>query len=802
MSDNKNNNPFLPQKNNSSNGFNNGYNGDYHSGELRAQGSSAPGDELDLKYLFQAVLRYKWWALTITLIFVIGAGYYAYSLPAEYQSSGTILIQEERNRYTWADSDLSSILTSSFGVGSGSRLVNEIEVLKSRMIAEEIADKVIDKYLMDDGNRFPVLYTDYPQDTTMATRGAVASKIRTAMQVNRIDNETDILTITYKSPSPYEASELTNITMDTYTEVSARQKRTAATEALRFLEQELEDSGQNLESSEEALKEYMTRTSIVQVDGQTEAAINRLAELESQLQQVQVQRVSVNSSIEAYEDQLDQIRPGLAEQFADNISSTMERTQYRLAEREAERLLMLQRNPSLRNNPEAEPQLVQLEDEIQTLKQQINSMAADLIGEESEQFLGFLNQGDGGITGRIIQLRSNLIELRIEQSQMDAQEEVLVSRIADENQFLDNLPENMIELARLQRDAQVNEQLYSVISEQFTQTQLWEQTQYGSGRILDTATVPGTPSGPNRIMIILIGFMLGGALSVGFVFSKEMLNRRVDGTEKLTDTGYPVLALIPDNGKQIQKRFEGKDSVDVDGRNVSTSWTMLLDAISPVSESYRRLHNNIIYADPDQDCKTIIVTSSKMGEGKSTVSVNLAVALAESGKKVLIIDTDLRRPSLHKITGEAREPGLVEIFYDDRPLSIAVKSTAAPGVHMITSGRSIANPSAVLQSKKMKHLLEKMKEKYDHIILDTPPYGVITDAATMMRLGDGVVLVTRFGYTEMNELYHTIENLKRINANVVGTLINCYEHSKSSDYYYKDYTYDSYYAYEEYQEKA
>lgn len=803
MSNDSSNNPFAPNTNNSSNGYGKkSYNGEYYQGENVNDVHRGESDELDLKYLFNIVLRYKWWALVITLICTLGAGFYAYSLPSEYQSSGTILIQEERNRYTWAGSDLSSMLTSSFGVGAGSRLVNEIEVFKSRMIAEEIADKIIQKEVMDNGLRFPILYYEYPEDSTMVSHVAVASRIRNAMQVNRIDNETDILRISYNSRSPQEASELVNITMETYTEVSARQKRTAATEALRFLEDEKEEASRNLTASEEALRDYMSRTSIVQVDGQTEAAISRLAELESQLQQVQVQRVAVNSSIQAYEDQLEQIRPGLAEQFADNISSTIERAQYRLAEREAERLLFLQRNPSLRNNPQVEPQFVQIEEEIETLKREINRMAADLIGEDSDQFVGFLNQGDGGITGRIIQLRSNLIELRIEESQMDAQEEVLESRIARENQFLDNLPDNMIELARLQRDAKVNEQLFGVISEQFTQTQLWEQTQYGSGRLLDMAPVPGAPSGPNRTMMILIGFMLGGALSVGFVFGKEVMNRRIDGAQKLAHTGYPVMALIPDKTEQIKKKFNGNEFIEIDGRKVKTSLTVLVDTISPVAEAYRRLHNNIIYSDPDLDFKTIVVTSPKKGEGKSTVSINLAITLAESGKKVLLIDTDLRRPTLHKMLGEAREPGLVELFYDDRPLSIAIKPTIAPGVHLITSGRSIGNPSAVLQSKKMKDLISRVKEKYDHIILDTPPYGVITDAASMMKMADGVVLVTRFEYTEMNELFHTIENLKRINANVIGSLITCYHHKKSADYYYNDYTYDSYDAYEEYQEKA
>lgn len=197
----------------------------------------------------------------------------------------------------------------------------------------------------------------------------------------------------------------------------------------------------------------------------------------------------------------------------------------------------------------------------------------------------------------------------------------------------------------------------------------------------------------------------------------------------------------------------------------------------------------------------ILVTSTKKGEGKTTISMNLGVALAESGKKILIIDTDLRRPSTHDFAGEAREPGLVEYFYDDLPLSEVIKATVAPGLFIITSGRTIPNPAAVMQSSKLKKLFEVLKGKYDHIIVDTPPYGVITDSAPLMRLADAIVLITRFGDTQTNELNHTIENLKRINANILGTVITAYNHKESADYYYSnDYTYDSYQAYEEYQE--
>ena len=780
----------------------NGYYGGEYVAAQPVPADDTRKDEIDLKHLINVSMRYKWWVLGITLFFTGVAYLYAQTFDDIYTSSGTLMIAEERNRYTWAGSDISSIVSSSFGVGAGNRLVNEIQVFQSRRLAEEIALKMHEQDVMENGERFPLLYRIFPDDTTRISVDALTGRIRNGLSVNRVDMDTDILRISFSSRHPLEAKYLVNTTMDTYTEVSARQRRSAANSALVFLEQEKAESEQRLINSEEALREYMSRTNLVQIDGQTSTVINRLAELESQRQQVQVQRVGINSSIEAYENQLEQIRPGLAEQFADNISATMQRSQFRLAELETERSLLLQRNPSLRNNPEMEPQFVSLEDEIQQLKNQINRMAADLIGEESDMFIGFLNSSEGGLTGRIMELRQQLIQLRIEESQLNAQENVLEQRMEEENQFFDGLPENMIEFARLQRDRQVNEQLYSTISQQFTQTTLWEQTQFGAGRPLDYGLAPGAPSGPNRTRYIMIGFLLGGILSVGFVFVKENLNRTIDGTEKLRKTGFPLLAIIPDMSTLLKKRYNSERFISLEDHKVSTSWAALLDTISPVAESFRRLHNNIIYSDPDSDNKVILITSSKKGEGKTTVSMNLAVTFAESGKKVLVIDTDLRRPTVHQFSGEARVPGVAEIFYDDKSFTASIKPTIAPGVHVLTAGRKIPNPSAVIQSKKLRVLLEKVKEKYDHIIIDTPPFGVITDAAPVIKQADLVVLVTRFGVTQMNELNFTLENLKRIQANLAGTVITAFNHRESADYYYSNkYTYDSYQAYEAYQEE-
>ncbi|MEX0661767.1 MAG: polysaccharide biosynthesis tyrosine autokinase [Balneolaceae bacterium] len=780
----------------------------YYGGESnkRHLNDDNADDEIDLKQLLGVVLRYKWSIAAITFVSGVIAVWYAFSLLPIYESDGSLIIAESQNSYSMQGADLTNLISSQYGIGMGSTIGNELQVLQSRKLSEEVADKVIEEDVMENGQRFPILWRGFPEDSTVVSRDSVAMRIRGNMEIQQVEREAQLIRIRFNSFSPVEAQHLTNEVINTYTELSTEQNRVAANSALQFLDEELENVTGRLNQAEDELRNYMDGTRIVQIEQQTEAVIERITALESQRQEIRVTKVAVSSAVEQYQNQINQInqiRPGLAEQYAEGIGPTMERYQFQLAELETERQLILQRNPDLRDNPDQEPYLRDLNDKVELLREQINDLASSLIRDDgTEVYLGLLSStGDGGIAGRLVELRGNLIELQIEESQLEAQETVVTERLEEENQFIDDLPDNMVAYARLRRDVEITEQLYLTISQQYAETALWEQTQFGLGRPLDTAYYPERPSQPNKRLILLIGLMLGGILGVGSAFGREMMNRTIDGAEKVRKVGYPLLAVIPDMTPYIKEKFSGRETVNVQGRSASTTWLNLLDSISPVAESYRRLHNNIIYSHPDQNFKTILITSTGKGEGKTTAAANLAVALSEAGKKILVVDSDLRRPAMNIVMGESRSPGIMEMIFDDAPMDEAIRETAAPGVFLLSAGRRPPNPSSVMQSKKLREAINKLKDQFDHILIDSAPYGIITDAAPMMRLADGVVLVTRFGLTQTHDLNQTIENLNRIRVNIIGTALVGYDHEKSADYYYSsNYKYDTYKAYEQYQE--
>lgn len=219
---------------------------------------------------------------------------------------------------------------------------------------------------------------------------------------------------------------------------------------------------------------------------------------------------------------------------------------------------------------------------------------------------------------------------------------------------------------------------------------------------------------------------------------------------------------------------------------------------SVVSEAFRTLRTNIQYSNIDKKIKTIVMTSSKMREGKSTVSANLAFSIAESGKSVLMIDCDLRKPIVHRIFGISNLAGLTNVLIGENNLS-EVKQIldGKDNLDILTSGPIPPNPAELLGSNRMKDLLEFVKESYDIVILDTPPIGLVTDSAILSTLADGTILVIDAGETEVEMVVHAKELLDNVNAKILGVVLNKVPVMGGKYSKYNYYQYDQYYGEEE-----
>lgn len=208
----------------------------------------------------------------------------------------------------------------------------------------------------------------------------------------------------------------------------------------------------------------------------------------------------------------------------------------------------------------------------------------------------------------------------------------------------------------------------------------------------------------------------------------------------------------------------------------------ILHPKSPIAESYRTLRTNINFSSFDKRVKTIVVTSSKSGEGKSTVCGNLAVVMAENGCKTILIDCDQRRSRLHSLFKVSNEKGLSDLLIGNAAFSEAVQETEIPNLSIITAGTNPPNPSELVSSHKMKNFIEELKETYDYVILDTPPVVIVTDAQLLATFADGCVLVVASAEVEKAQAIKAKELLEKVNARILGVVLNKAD-SNNKDYY-------------------
>lgn len=214
---------------------------------------------------------------------------------------------------------------------------------------------------------------------------------------------------------------------------------------------------------------------------------------------------------------------------------------------------------------------------------------------------------------------------------------------------------------------------------------------------------------------------------------------------------------------------------------------MVLNANSPfaLQEAYKTLRTNISFSLRGEGCKKFCITSSNPGEGKSITMLNLGISFAQTGKKVLLVDADLRRPALARLLVEKSTPGLSNILADLASEEEAIREEVYPNLDLVFSGDVPPNPAELLAGGRMQSFIERMAEKYDYILVDTPPVGVVSDACVVANLLDGVLLLARQGRTRKDEFKHAVNQLKLTDANLLGYVLNGVDSGLSTYYAYE-----------------
>jgi len=325
-----------------------------------------------------------------------------------------------------------------------------------------------------------------------------------------------------------------------------------------------------------------------------------------------------------------------------------------------------------------------------------------------------------------------------------------------------------------------------------------------SAKIVDSAVVPTSPSSPSFSRNILLGFALGFLLSAGLVAVREIFDTVIRSSEDIAEVcGHPVLASVPDmtattkggydysydRSDDKTKKSGGARKHALFGKHVSFS----------TGEAYKLLRTKLqfSFAD-DRSCHVIGISSSLSGEGKSLTSINLAYTLSQLGKKVILLDCDMRRPTLAEKLGISKKPGLSSCLTGQVQLSELIQDCGISGdekaFHVISAGQNPPNPVELLSSARMLNVLSTLKNNYDYVILDLPPVGEVSDAMAVAKQTDGILLVVRQDACDRNALNDTVRQFEFIDAKILGLVFNCVRDQGNGYYkkYYKRYRYGYY----------
>lgn len=356
--------------------------------------------------------------------------------------------------------------------------------------------------------------------------------------------------------------------------------------------------------------------------------------------------------------------------------------------------------------------------------------------------------------------------------------------------------EGELEYARLSREADVNKKLYAMLREKLEEARITEAQKVADISVVDPAFKPGAPISTNKRIAIIVGMIMGLVLGASLAFVVETLDTSISTIEDVESmVKLRVLGLVPPVGRAAKRQggiFDMiSDKLKLSRKNLKEEQEPIyliahFDPTSTSAEAYRNIQTNL-KLDPTQ--KTILITSSGPSEGKSSIACNLAVVMAQAGLKTLLISADLRRPSLDKVFGIKREPGLnelingaatlkdvtntiVDIMVGDMNFDDIRKTPGMDNICIIPSGRLSYNPAEILKSKEIKNLIEKVKNRFDVIIFDAPPVLPVTDASLLAPSMDAVVMVYEIGKTSREALIRAKMQLESVGAKISGVILN------------------------------
>jgi capsular exopolysaccharide synthesis family protein len=679
-------------------------------------------DQISIVQFWRVLQKRRWLVLGSLIAILIVVTAVSLILPKRYEASARILLDLDGNDNFGLEQVVMPI-----GLDLNTKLETQIRIVQSDTIATSVIKQLGLHHNKDFAGKLTVSGSQEFDNVDLETRAKLMKAFHKSLNVQLIP-KTQIVEVHFRCRDPRLASEIANAVAATYIEHNFQTKYKATLQTSDWLTKQLDDLKKHAEESQQKLTDYQKKTGILGTDETHNIIL----------------------------DKLEDLNKGLSAAEGDRI---VKEAKYRIAMTE---------NPELIANIAPESVLGALYKERAELRTEYAQFAAKY----------------GASYPRVVQLQSQLTELdgAIQQEitkvgeavRADYQaslkaEQMLQTSFDKQKGEAYKLNEDAIQYAILRRDVESSRDLYDGLLKKLKEAGIMAGLKSSNINIVDQASQPIEPVEPNIPLNIALGLMGGLLGGVALAFVVENIDNSIRTPQDVESyCQLPSLGVIPSatlNGNQSKALARGERQfilpVTMEHRN------------SGSAEAFRALRTSLLLSSPGAPPQVIMVTSAMMQEGKSFNSLNLAVVLAQTGQRVLLVDSDMRRPAVHRYLGIGLGSGLSACLAgaqtaDEAPLAIE----QIPGLHVVTAGHMPPYPSEMLASEAMPQLVQRWREQFRHIVIDTPPVLAVTDAVVCARIADVVVLIARSEKTGRQSLIRTRDILRKVRANIAGVVVN------------------------------
>lgn len=579
---------------------------------------------------------------------------------------------------------------------------------------------------------------------------------------------TDVLDISYTSGDPDTAAAVVNRIMEIYLQENVQSNRAEAAAVREFIVSQLPKTEAAVQQADFNLRRFKEQNGIIVLEEEATSAVNIIANLEDQIAEARGQLADSTARVQ----QLQQ-RIGVDPTQAVALSSLSQSTgvqdvlsQYQ----EAQRQLTIEQT----RYREGHPAIDNLQRRIEGLDALLQDRVAQVVGSDQRVPIGNLQLGD--VRQELV---SGLVQAEAERLGVAGRLNALMETQSAYKTRASALPRLEQTQRELERKLQAAQTTYEALLTRLQEIQVAENQNIGNARIVSPAQTPEAPVGPNKKLLLAGGGFAGLLLAIATAFALDLIDRSVKTVKEAKELfGYTVLGIIPEIGASEKAQLNPVQSDQM----LPTVITRDLPQ-SPISEAYRMLQANLKFLSTDKPLKTIVVTSTIAKEGKSEVAANLATTIAQGGRRVLLVDADMRHSVQHHMWDVTTLIGLSNIIVDQIDICWGVHEVL-PNLHVLSAGVMPPNPVALLDSKRMMALVDDFAHHYDFVIFDTPPLSGTADAAVLAKIVDGVVFVVRPGVIDTTSASYAKDFLEQLGSRVLGMVINGVDVKNEPDSYF------------------